>query len=82
MVGAMQIESKKVSRRTFLKQATVAVGAASAFAILRAGPVWAVGTEFGVVVLLGPRVILTNQLLGPPAFSDRRHGLNMLCCSR
>jgi adenylate kinase len=53
-VGTMQIESKKVSRRRFLKQATVAVGAASAFTIPRAGPVWGVGTEFGVVVLLGP----------------------------
>jgi len=50
----MQTESRKVSRRRFLKEATAVVGATSALAILRPGSVRGAGKEFGVVVLLGP----------------------------
>jgi len=50
----MQRESRKVSRRRFLKEATGAVSAASALTILRPGWVRGAEKEFGVVVLLGP----------------------------
>ena len=51
---AMQTESRKVSRRRFLKETALAVGGASAFAHLRRGLLRGAGNEVGVVVLLGP----------------------------
>jgi adenylate kinase family enzyme len=50
----MRTESKKVSRRRFLKETSFAVGGASAFALLWRPPLRGAGNQFGVVELLGP----------------------------
>lgn len=53
----MQTESRKISRRTFLKEATTAVAAASTLTIVRPELLRGTGEELsrlGVVVLLGP----------------------------
>jgi adenylate kinase len=53
-MDTMQTESRKVSRRSFLKETTLAVGGASALTVLGRASLGAAGNAFGVVVLLGP----------------------------